>query len=240
MRLLVFLFLLIPALTLGQCASFRIVEKQTRLSGLIRYPLVKYHDKKTEKKINDEVALQLLGSVVKDGSDLDEKLEAEGDILYQLYHTVTYNKDYVLSFNIFMEGCGAYCSSMISYFNFDLTTGKPILWPDLVTANKADTFETIVKDRMRREMTEFAETGLDSVVVSDSTAQDWIRESFDFCLNSLGIYGFAIYPGRIDFVNQCDFPNAIKAYTPENIFPYHFKELAPYLKPRYLALFLKK
>src|SRR5687768_10745304 len=100
------------------------------MHGTIHYPVLKYRDKAVEKKVNAEIALAVFqdgDSTVKPEDKLPELMEST----YALYHTVTYNRYGVLSFNIYYEVCGAHCGSEVLYFNFNLGTGDQISLSDL-------------------------------------------------------------------------------------------------------------
>src|SRR5688500_13553087 len=101
MRTLPVILILIPILIACQSVSFRSIQRKTGEYWNVAYPVVKYHDKQVEKKINAFVASRLLGEEIKDESDFDSKIDEQFGEGYTLYHEVTYNKDHVLSFNVF-------------------------------------------------------------------------------------------------------------------------------------------
>lgn len=223
----------------AQSVRFKTIRLETKHKGFIKYPLVKYHDKKIAEKINSKIAAGMFHEEIKSNSHFNAKLCEILEYTSDLYHIVTYNKNNVLSFNVFVEGCGAYCTSGYKYFNFDLLTGDEISWRDLMKTEKMDTFENVINGQIRKELSEYGKSEADRAAEDDSASYNWVKETYDNCLEDISITAFSIYPDRIEFEDECDFAHAIQNFGPGTIYPWSPEDLAPYLKPRFQSL-LKK
>ena len=93
----------------------------------IIYPLISTNNKKVDDLINFHIKNDIF-SPDNEKEDVNKILiEYLNDYaLINLSYEITYKQDGLLSINIFYEGCGAYCSSNTTYFNFDLKTGEKI------------------------------------------------------------------------------------------------------------------
>ncbi|MGG9964648.1 hypothetical protein [Ferruginibacter sp. SUN106] len=155
--------------------------------------------------------------------------------LINLSYEVTFNKNNILSLNIFQEGCGAHCSSWNTYFNFDTRTGKAITIEDIISKNNiADFTKMVLKDKQKAltlYKTEEKEE-LNSKAI-DSSEYDWaIREVDDYCFKSVDISNFSLSDTGIAIMDGCEFPNAIKSQSPSYNLSYLYTTLSVSLHPQ--------
>lgn len=97
-------------------------------------------NKRVDSLINFQIKNELFSPGHEKQSINKTLVENINDGLINLSYEVSYKKNGLLSFSIFAEGCGAYCSSWETYFNFDLKTGKKLSITDLIIENKLDSF----------------------------------------------------------------------------------------------------
>lgn len=110
----------------------------------IIYPIVVTNNKRVDSLINSQIKNEVFSPDDEKQSINKTLVENINDGLINLSYKVSYKKNGLLSFSIFSEGCGAYCSSRETYFNFDLKTGKKLSIIDLIIENKLDSFYNIV------------------------------------------------------------------------------------------------
>lgn len=232
MKHLLILALLIPLYTFSQKVSFKIVTVKTTLPGHISYPLVIYHDKQVERKINNRIRKLLLNDVK--NVSLREQLKEWGVGIYDVHHTVTFNRNYLLSFDIYVEGCGAYCSSFKRYFNFDLKTGKVLEWREFFQNDKNNAFEKVLNTRIIKDRKHFKDVILKELTKDrDSITYDNVVEDLNSCPNLVGQHNYSLYPDRIELITNCHFVHAIRAFEPNNSFVYTRKQLRVWIKEKY-------
>jgi hypothetical protein len=233
------ILLLSPLFSDAQSVRFRTIKLETKHKGLVKYPIVKYHDNEIAQKINSKIAAGIFHEEIKSDSDFNVKLCELLEYTSDMYHTVTYNKKNVLSFNVFAEGCGAYCTSSYKYFNFDLLTGEELSWTDLMKVEKKDSLESLISGQIRKELLEYSRSEARRAAEKDSSTYEWVKDTYEECLENISITGFTIYPDRIEFEDKCDFAHAIQNFGPGTAYSWSLTDLAPYLKPRFLSLLSK-
>ncbi len=157
-------------------------------------------------------------------------------------YEVTLKNSNILSFFINEEGCGAYCSSGNTYFNFDLKTGKTLDITDLIFENQLDSFRDAVANDKRKFLIQYksefnqnyTEEEMDSVTFS------WAMEQVNSnCIKDVQIQTFSLSESYLQIIDPCEFPHAIRALAPIFELKYTFQSLSMFLKPRFQKLFLK-
>lgn len=156
---------------------------------------------------------------------------AEDQIVF-LDFQVTYNQNGILSINISAEGCGAYCTGWTHYFNYSTLNGN---WLDIsdVIKNPIEFKERVNKDKEEqfaeqkqylREMLNETDSGL------DKSTYDWAIESYKNCERTTNLESFSIFPDRLEIIEDCNLPNAIKNLKPSIELKYNFTEIGEVLK----------
>ena len=172
---------------------------------------------------------------------LDEDIKEYG--LSNLSYEVTYKGNGLLSFNIFSEGCGAYCSSRRTYFNFDLKTGKKLSITDLILENKLDSFYKIAFADKVKYLREYKEEELNMLKQGDvdSATYDWALEQVDSnCMKDVKLEDFSFSTLNLEINDSCEFPHAIRSQQPTYELKYTYTFLSAFLTPRFKKIFLKK
>ena len=241
--------LLVSFSSYGQNISFREIKLRPNsryyntTEKTIIYPIVVTNNKRVDSLINSQIKNNVFSpddekqSIYK---TLDENINDYG--LINLSYEVTFKESGLLSFSIFSEGCGAYCSSGETYFNFDLKTGKKLVITDLIIENKLDSFHKIVFASKAKSLSKYKEDELRSLKqgVIDSNTYDWALEQVDSnCINDVKLEDFSFSSFDMEIKDICEFPHAIRSEAPTYELKYTYVFLSSFLTPRFKKLFLK-
>jgi hypothetical protein len=240
MRILTLLFFILPSFVLCQKISVRSVTVQSSPHSVLVYPIVHYKDARTAQAINDAIEKEVFGEV-----DRTKKVQARikdlGESMYSLDYSISYNDLYLLSFSIYIEACGAYCSSYTRYFNFDLNTGKSLSTDDLLLPALSNQFKKQLNERIIKSLAKEKSDALTRTRQNeDSATRNWVIEEFDECIRRVSTGNFAIHADKLEFVYDCSFPHAIRAFEPANTFSYSIAQVQEYMKPAYRKRIVKR
>lgn len=217
MKLIFAFFLFFSFLSQGQNFVIREIKLKPKSSiyktdkPTIIYPVIEAKNKSAGKLINDAIKKEVLSP--EDNrqslySCLKENINEYG--LSDLYYEVTFNKKGILSINIFSEGCGAYCSSTTSYFNFDIHTGKEITIKDIFDLNGLDSLRKIVYHDKVKVLNKYKIEEQDELKNNyiDSADYNWIIKEIDSnCIKMLNIERFSLSNSEIVIQDECVFPS---------------------------------
>lgn len=247
MKILYSIVLFISTFTYAQTAKIIELKRKAKTAYLttddttIIYPVILLKNTAVAKKINDEIKTVILGedtSRLEIQRALEELLdESVSDLLYE----ITLNNK-ILSINIYQQGCGAYCSSWYTYFNFDLKTGQKLEIKDVIVDNKIDSFKSIVfKDKVAF-LTKYKQEQREKLIrnETDSGTYNWAMETVESdCISKVSIEDFSLFGGNIKIYDWCEFPHAIRSQEPLGDFPYNYKRLFYFLKPEIRKVLVK-
>ena len=113
------------------------------------------------------------------------------------------------------------------YFNYSTITGKWLDFSD-VLRNWTEFKERVLKDKMeqliiqREELKELLnneETGL------TETASKVVIEDYEKCGKDTDLDAFALYPDRLEIIEECYFPHVIRSLAPYFSLKYDFTEI---------------
>lgn len=243
------IILLVSFSSYGQNITFREIKlrpnpKYYKTTGkTIVYPIVVTNNKRVDSLINSQIKNEVFSPDNKKQSInkiLNEHINDYG--LINLSYEVFYEGNGLLSFSIFSEGCGAYCSTWETYFNFDLKTGKKLSITDLIIENKLDSFHKIVLANKVKSLREYKEEQLGLLKQGDidSTTYNWALEQVDSnCITDVKLEDFSFSRSTLEIKDICEFPHIIRSQQPiyELIFTHVF--LSAFLTPRFKKIFLK-
>ena len=205
----------------------------------IIYPLVITNNKRVDKLINDKIKSETLNA---DGKNVRQALnEHISEGLINMNYEVSFKKYGILSLNISGEGCGAYCSTWYTYFNFDLKTGESLSIGNLILENKLDSFKKIVfadklkvLNKYKEEELNYKGNDIDSVTIQ------WAIEHVDEnCIGHVQLDNFSLSDLSIEIMDPCEFPHAIRSQEPAYELKYSYRFMQPFLKPKYQHRFFK-
>ena len=209
----------------------------------IIFPLISLDNKKIENEINSQIKATVFEPEDKN-LDIKKILKRDSDDgLINLDYEVTYNRNNLLSINITLEGCGAYCSNTTYFFNFDLISSKSLKLNDFILTSRLDDFrEKVMSDKNR-----FLKSYLDEEKKICLSEEGLGIETFDNiaemvqndCMNALNLTEWKISLTSIEFNEPCSFAHAIRSQEPDYKLEYHFKDIASFLSENYKKILLK-
>tara|TARA_B110000967_G_C18703802_1_gene469200 strand:- start:100 stop:801 length:702 start_codon:yes stop_codon:yes gene_type:complete len=215
--------------------TFRLAESEhfkNIQSDKMNFPVVRSGDKKIDSLINRDIKNRFTGNEYPNET-LDSTLTKwAGDQIVFLDFQVTYNQQGTLSINISAEGCGAYCSNWTDYFNYSTLDGKWLNVSDVIDTT-AEFLARVNMDKEKqyaeqkqelKEMLNDPDSGL------DESTYEWALNNYDECEKNSNLESFALYPDRLEIIEDCYLPNAIKNLTPIIELKYKFSEIGEYLK----------
>jgi len=241
--------LLVSFSSYGQNITFREIKLKPNpiyyktAEKTIIYPIVVTNNKRVDSLINPQIKNEVFSPDDEKQSIYKTLVENIDDYgLINLSYEVTYKGSGLLSFSIFSEGCGAYCSSGETYFNFDLKTGKKLSITDLITETKLDSFHKLVFANKVKSLIEYKEEELNIIkqVDIDSTTYDWALEQVDsYCINDVKLDDFSLSRFNLEIKDICEFPHGIRSQLPTYELRYTYVFLSTFLTPRFKKIFLK-
>lgn len=155
--------------------------------------------------------------------------------LVNLYYEIPVNNNGIFSLILFAEGCGAYCSSWNSYFNFDLNSGKSIAIGDLIDNNKLDSFKKQVFADKIDSLNSYTKEEKNSIVSNSIDSEDYkiIEGIVIECKKSVQIDQFILRNNEIEIIDPCDLPHVIQSQTPTYELKYKYRLINSILNPKF-------
>lgn len=218
-----------------QVDTFRLAESEhfkNIQSDKMNFPVVRSGDKKIDSLINRDIKNRFTGNEYPNETLASTLTKWAGDQIVFLDFQVTYNQQGTLSINISAEGCGAFCSNWTDYFNYSTLNGKWLNVSDVIDTT-ADFLARVNMDKEKqyaeqkqelKEMLNYPDSGL------DEATYEWVLNNYDECEKNSNLESFALYPDRLEIIEDCYLPNAIKNLTPIIELKYKFSEIGEYLK----------
>ncbi|CAN5858413.1 hypothetical protein BH11BAC4_BH11BAC4_24110 [soil metagenome] len=233
------LFICITASVFGQDVSFREIRRKAKTTYInngdttIIYPIIVTKNKQVEKIINDAIRSSVFEPEdlkKNQGQDLNAALETG---LISLSYEVSFRRNGILSMNIFMEGCGAYCSSYTKYFNFDLRTGKTIGLKDIFKAGRLDSFSARVLEDKRKFLEAYLleeEKNIPEII--DTSSFSIIKEKVTTdCMKTVEMENFSLSKSAFEITDPCEFPHILRSQEPIYELKYSYKDLEQVMNP---------
>jgi hypothetical protein len=194
-------------------------ELDLKKTFTINYPKVKAANAVLSKKIETTISYE---------KNFDFTLKEEmGEIqwLEEADYTVDYNKNGVLSIELFMTGSGAYPSSSIRNIVVDLRTGNKVRAADVFT-NLNDLIakiRTMQKEEVKEEI---------KVIKEDADSKDEDTDELfrnkDFKIADFE--GFSLDDKGVTFKYNYGFRHAIQALQPDGTYFFSWAQLKPFIK----------
>ena len=237
-RILTIILVFIGAVAIGQSIqidTFRL-EKSERFKDIqstkMNFPIIITGNNQIDSLINTDLKNRFTDNQYPMYSLDSTLIKWAADQIVFLDFQVTYNQNGILSINISTEGCGAYCTGWTHYFNYSTLNGN---WLDIsdIIKNLVEFKERVNKDKEEqfaeqkqylREMLNETDSGL------DKSTYDWAIESYKNCERKTDLESFSIFPDRLEIIEDCNLPNAIKNLNPSIELKYNFTEIGELLK----------
>jgi hypothetical protein len=197
-----------------------------------RYPVINTGDKKVDSLINHDFKNRMT-----DNEFENESVEAamqnwsKNGIGY-LDYEVSFNENDLLSFQVTSEFFGSYLTRWTTYFNYDLSTGKPLQLDDVIKMSKPFTAR-LKKDKnevFAKAKKELQTKNLDKNAKFDLRPERWALENYTACEQNEVFKDFILYDTHITIIQDCELPNAIKSMSVFVRLDYYYDEIANELK----------
>lgn len=217
----------IDTLRLEKSDQFKDIEPDK-----MNFPIIRSGNKEIDSLINYDLKNRFTRNEYPTEGIDSTLLKWAGDQINFLDFQVTYNQNGILSINVSAEGCGAYCTSWTDYFNYSTSNGEWLIISDVID-NVAEFKSTVDKDRREQyaEQKQLLKEMLnDKDSELDESTYKWALENYNDCERNSNLESFAIYSDRLEIVEHCYLPNAIKNLTPIIELKYEFLEIVEELK----------
>lgn len=200
----------------------------------LKFPLLRTGDKAVDLKINTDIKNRLTCPEFKT-FDIDSALKLwSQETISHMSFEVTYLKNKMISLNISLEGCGAYCSNWTEYFNYSTSDGRFLSIGDIV--DTTGYFRTrVIADKNKQyeeQKKKLKELFLDKNSGLDEDSYHYALEDYNRCGDSNDITIFSLQPNYLEIINTCSLPNAIKNLNPVIELKYKYADIKNYLKIR--------
>jgi hypothetical protein len=244
-KIIVLLLFSLPAF--GQKAAFREMRLMpnpkyyNRREVTIIYPIVVINDPQLSKLINDEIKYEVFG--INKSDNLTKELKSQiNDGLTDLSYTATFNKNNILSLNIFIQGNGgSHLTSNTEYLNFDLLTGKQISLSDLFDQSRLIHFQNMVssdrKDSIEKYKLEEWKLLLKKGI--DSVTYDRVVEEIGDSQVTFEFHNYLLSGNNLEIKENIQFPVIIRSQEPTYHLMYSYKAIQDFLNPSYRSRLLK-
>jgi len=195
-------------------------EMDFKKTFTINYPKVKAASAVLSKKIETALSYE---------KNFDFTLKEEmGEIqwLEEADYDVGYNKNGVLSINLFITGSGAYPSSSNKNLVVDLKTGNKVRPVDVFT--NLNNLIAKIKPMQKEEIKEAIKVIKEDPDSSDLNT-DELFQNKDFKIADFE--GFSLDDKGVTFKYNYAFRHAIQALQPDGTYFFSWAELKPFIKP---------
>lgn len=237
-RILTIILVFIGTIAYGQevqIDTFRL-ENSARFkdiqSGKMNFPIISTGNKEIDSLINTDLKNRFTDYEYPTDNLDSTLIKWAGDQIVFLDFQVTCNWNAILSISISAEGCGAYCTSWTDYFNYSTSNGEWMNISDVIDnieefktrVNKDKKEQFAEQKRLLKEMLNDHDSGL------DEATYEWALDYYEDCEKNSDLESFAIYRDRLEIIENCYLPNAIKNLTPIIELNYDFSEIGEGLK----------
>jgi len=185
----------------------------------VNYPKVKAANLLLSKKIETAIGYEQ-NKVI----NLKEEM-GEYQWLEEADFTVGYNKNGVLSINLFVTGTAAYPTSLNKNIVVDLKTGSQV--------RPIDVFANIngLVAKLKAIQKQAVKDGIEEIKKDPDFQQDKPEDLFQYTdFKSINLEGFAVDDKGVTFFYEYGFPHVIKALEPNGNYFLTWGEIKPFIK----------
>lgn len=194
------------------------------------FPNIKTNNSDVDYLINQDLRSRFIGERFNDPSFDSVITEWADESVVYLDFTVTYNKNGLISFNISVESCGAYCTDWTEYFTYSVKTGKYVTIDELIIN---DEFKNQIVSDKNKQYKEQKDTlynmSLDEESEMDEETYRWALENYESCETSFQINDFALCNDYFEIIHVCYLPRIIRNLSPLISLKYNYSEISSYL-----------
>lgn len=232
------LTLLLAGIAFGQQVSvdtfqFKKSEKIKDIGGSkMNYPLVRLADKEIAAAINTDIQKRFTRNGYLEASLDSMLIKWADDLIVFLDFEVTYQQNDILSLNISGESCGAYCTRWTDYFNYSTKSGTWLPISKVIKAKGA--FRTLALEdkalQYEHQKEKLKSYSKDPERGLSQEDYEVVLTYYDTCANEVDLSQYALYPERIQIIEDCGLPHVMQALAPTITLSYAFADIRNYLK----------
>jgi hypothetical protein len=231
------LFIVVGSNVFGQSISVETYafpkreEKASMNSEMLKFPVIKTGNSQIEELINRDL-LNRVTAEESPGLSIEQTLFEWSEGIDYMSYNVTYLKNNLISFNIFIEGCGAYCSSRIDYFTYDTDTGRYITIDQIIDISTRFKAQVVAERNKQYEMQK------KQLVKRFKSKEPHLQEDsfrmaincFKNCTASFDLESFSLREDSLEIIDDCSFPHAIRSLQPDIQLHYKYENIKEVLK----------
>jgi len=198
----------------------------------LKFPIIKTGNLDIDNTINKDLKNKFTNNEFPDlPTDSTIIKWADEQVIY-LNFEVTYIKNGIISLNISVEGCGAYCTGWTDYFTYNYVTGKFLTIDQIIDTTRNFKNQVIAdKDKQyEQQKKKLKEMLLDKNAELDEDTYNWALEQYKNCDNEFTLKLFSLHSDHLEIIENCYFPNAIKNLTPTIVLKYKYVDIKKELK----------
>ncbi len=211
---------------MAQSAAFTDINihspKTNDTSASIKYPVVVINNVAVASVINKNIKKVLLDDNLVDttiNNTADALKQYAAGYLTDMDYTVTFNKNGILSLNVYLQVEGAYQWSYYCYFNFNLVTGESLSLSSIIKAAGYSAFRNTMlhyKQSGLKKSMQDTKKNLDSGYVDKDDYVFFLeRIKEEGCMDSVSLQKFSLSANYIQVFNECGFPHAMRNIQPD-------------------------
>jgi len=240
-----FLFLCLYSLSLyGQSAHIREIKDMPSDrfyhtgDSTIVYPLIVTKNPAADKLMNAVIRGEVLVGEDPDDNPVDKKIPLRKALrnwegLTTISYGVSFNRNGILSMDVYVEEGGNNIIRHQHYFNFDLRTGGSLAVGDLLDSASVDSFTVKVLADKRKMLERYKVKTLKAALAKreiDPAGYNEALQVVDECMKAVSMGDFSLSPKGLDIFDPCAVGGDMRMNDPEGKLSYSYGVLAFFLK----------
>ncbi len=207
-------------------------HKSESASQKMEFPIIRSGNEVIDKMINEDLKNRFTDNEYPKLATKEALTKWSAENITYLAFQVNYLKNGIVSLIINVEGCGAYCSEWTRYFTYDLNTGKYLTVNDIVDSKGRFSVRVIAdKDKQyEQQKTELKAMLSDKNMELDKETYEFTLSQYESCSKDFALNNFTLYEDRLELVEICELPHAIKNLSPIINLVYRYEDIKAHLK----------
>lgn len=206
-------------------------EKASVITETLKFPVIKTGSTEIDKLINGDLLDRFTGKEFS-GLSTEQTLFEWSEGIEHMSFEITYLKNNLISFNIFFEGCGAYCTTRTDYFTYNITTGQHISIDQIIEV------DTKFKAQVIAERNHHYEKQKEQIIKRYKSKEPYLEEDIfkmainciNTCTASFNPQSFSLREDRLEIIDDCSFPHVIRSLQPYVQLQYKYENIKEVLK----------
>jgi hypothetical protein len=206
--------------------------KTNLVDGALRFPILKTGNKTIDESLKNDIIKRITFYEYPELTTDSALISWANEGIVHMNYETTYNQNGIVSFNISIEGCGAYCTGTTHYFNYNYLNGKSITIADLLDTTKGFTKQVLIDKRTQfsQQKIELKKRLKEDPSGFDEETYNWALTHYTDCENEFNFNSFALYPTHLSIICDCYMPHVIQSLAPDIKLNYNYELLKKYHK----------